>query len=348
MARRPQNTGRLKRATIYLVAVMFVIPPSKAGEPPPQDALIQAQIDAGEFAPALETALHSISIKDRDTWLAQIAMGQARAGARNASFNTAAGISNDQTRSQTLSGMGGVPLGGGGGTQADFDSLINLITGTVKPSTWDSVGGPGSIVPFPTGVYVDPQGVLRPILKQTSSAALDSLRSASAPKSFQENARQTSPLRKISLTRLEKHVQLCLAAGRQLSEDTLVLAGLQRIKYVFVYPKSGDIVLAGPAGDWTTGSENLIISTDTGQPVVRLDDLVVVLRRMMSDPEASFGCLIVPRQESLARIQDFIKESNKRPIRPEERKQWLQDFARNWASKISRLTALTPAPAPLG
>ena len=27
-----------------------------------------------------------------------------------------------------------------------------------------------------------------------------------------------------------------------------VLAGLERIQYVFVYPDSGDLVLAGPAG----------------------------------------------------------------------------------------------------
>ena len=49
-------------------------------------------------------------------------------------------------------GMG--PGGLGGGTQADFDSLINLITGTVKPQTWDSVGGPGSIQPFETNLSI--------------------------------------------------------------------------------------------------------------------------------------------------------------------------------------------------
>ena len=36
----------------------------------------------------------------------------------------------------------------GGGAQADFDSLIDLITTTVKPQTWDEVGGPGSISEF--------------------------------------------------------------------------------------------------------------------------------------------------------------------------------------------------------
>ncbi len=50
--------------------------------------------------------------------------------------------------------LGFGPGGLGGGTQADFDSLINLITGTVKPSTWDSVGGPGSIEPFETNLSI--------------------------------------------------------------------------------------------------------------------------------------------------------------------------------------------------
>ena len=49
----------------------------------------------------------------------------------------------------------------------------------------------------------------------------------------------------VSLTRLEKQIQLLQAAGRQPSEEMQVLAGLQRIQYVFVYPESGDLVLAG-------------------------------------------------------------------------------------------------------
>ena len=41
-----------------------------------------------------------------------------------------------------------------GDGQADFDSLIDLITSTVRPTTWDSVGGPGSIAPFETGLSI--------------------------------------------------------------------------------------------------------------------------------------------------------------------------------------------------
>ena len=48
--------------------------------------------------------------------------------------------------------LGPGPGGLGGGVQADFDSLIELITTTIQPTTWDEVGGPGSIAPFETNL----------------------------------------------------------------------------------------------------------------------------------------------------------------------------------------------------
>ena len=52
---------------------------------------------------------------------------------------------------------GGVPLLGGpavGGSQADFQSLIDLIQNTVAPQTWNTVGGQGAIQPFPTNLSI--------------------------------------------------------------------------------------------------------------------------------------------------------------------------------------------------
>ena len=39
-------------------------------------------------------------------------------------------------------------------SQPDFDSLIDLITSTIKPTSWDGVGGPGSIAPFETNLSI--------------------------------------------------------------------------------------------------------------------------------------------------------------------------------------------------
>lgn len=302
----------------FLVAV-----PAVAAAPPVQDAVIQAQIDAGEFAPALAAARQIRPPRQRDAWLARIAAAQAQAGARDASLQSASQISDDRTRTQTLSDTAAQPLGGrGGGAQADFDSLIDLITSTVAPTTWDTVGGPGSVAPFPTGVWVDPQGVLRPLLQEETDGSLAMLHKASGPRGRHDSVRRNSTLRKISLPRLEKQVQLRLATGQQPTEAMQVLAGLQRIKYVLIYPESGDLVLAGPAGDWKIGPESLVVSADTGKPVVRLDDLVVILRHMMGSPEAKFGCLITPRQEALARVQEFVKQPGVNLQRAQDRKRF--------------------------
>jgi general secretion pathway protein D len=51
-------------------------------------------------------------------------------------------------RPQPMSGPGGL----GGGVQADFDTLIELITTTIAPQSWDDVGGPGSISGFDTNL----------------------------------------------------------------------------------------------------------------------------------------------------------------------------------------------------
>jgi general secretion pathway protein D len=48
--------------------------------------------------------------------------------------------------------MSSGPGGLSGGSQADFDTLIDLIVTTIVPDSWDEVGGPGSISPFPTNL----------------------------------------------------------------------------------------------------------------------------------------------------------------------------------------------------
>ena len=50
--------------------------------------------------------------------------------------------------------MGFGPGGLGGAAQADFDSLIQLITSTIQPPTWIDVGGAGSIAPFETNLSI--------------------------------------------------------------------------------------------------------------------------------------------------------------------------------------------------
>ena len=326
----------------WLAAGSLAVLPAAAAEPGPQDALIRAQLAAGEFAPALAAAQAAATPQQRDAWLAQVAEAQAQTGARDASLRTLAGIYDDRTRTRTLADLAAQPLGGrGGASQADFDSLMDLITATIEPNTWDAVGGPGSIAPFETGVRVDAQGLLQRLLKSEETGSLAALWASSAAKGRRENVRRSSPLRKVSLPRLEKHLQLRLAAGRQPTEAMQALAGLQRIKYVFVYPDSGDIVLAGPAGDWCTDAENRLVSTESGQPVLRLEDLVVVLRQMTGGGETKFGCLIVPRQEALAGLKAFLDEPGK-TAQPGPRKEWVEQLRSRLGKQAIEVYGLDP------
>lgn len=342
MSRHPQLAVRCCAAIVGLLAGVLLVLAAAAAEPDPQDALIEAQLEAGEFAPAVAAARGAVAPQQRDAWLAQITVAQAEAGARDASLRTAAEIYDDRTRAQTLNHVSTQPLGGrGGGSQADFDSLIDLITATIEPQSWDDVGGPGSIAPFETGVRVDARGVLQQLLKQEQTGSLEALRAASATGKQREDVRQSSPLRKVSLTRLEKYVQLRQAAGRGPTEAMQVLAGLQRVKYVFVYPESGDIVVAGPAGDWYTGLENRIVSTETGQPVLRLDDLVVVLRQMTGDGDTKFGCLIVPRQEALARLKAYLDQPGNN-TRSGGRKEWVEQLRSRLGTQAIEVYGLDP------
>jgi len=48
--------------------------------------------------------------------------------------------------------LGYAPGSMGGASMADFDTLIDLITSTIAPQSWDTVGGPGSIEGFPTNL----------------------------------------------------------------------------------------------------------------------------------------------------------------------------------------------------
>ncbi len=213
----------------------------------------------------------------------------------------------------------------GGAANADFDSLIDLIQSTVSSDTWMENGtGDGEISPFPTGVFVDSVGTLR-----FSQASLAKVPVSRAPTKSSErdpqDARRDSTMRFVSLPRLEAAILRRQFAHQPLLPEMLTLAGLERIEYVLVDSEAGDLVLAGPAGDWKAAGGSLV-SVATGRPVVRLDDLLTLWRRRLTHAAASFGCSINPRQEALANTQRYLEVSSSEPIGSSERGQWLKEL----------------------
>lgn len=217
----------------------------------------------------------------------------------------------------------------GAAANADFDSLIDLIQGTVAVDTWtQNTGGGADIRPFPGGVLVDAGGLLRLKSQVNASSDLTAKRGAAPPLQIiqPQLASKASTLRYVSLPRLEREIARRQAAHQPLDPAMLTLAGLRRVRYVFVYPQSGDLVLAGPAGDWFADTDGHILAKDTREPVVRLDDLLTILRRGPDAADSHFGSSINPRQEALAKTQAFLASTSKTAIQPSQRKQWLSDL----------------------
>ncbi len=119
---------------------------------------------------------------------------------------------------------------------------------------------------------------------------------------------QDSGLRKVSLRQLEAAIAEHRKGGTPLSDDIRYLAGLQRIRYVFVYPKQRDIVIAGPAEGWKLNALGEVVGVTTNQPVLLLDDLLVALRSIEAFQRTGILCSIDPTDEGLARSARLIKQ----------------------------------------
>ena len=281
----------------------------------------------GEFTRAFDEITRLESEAQRDDAHATIAREQLRVGMVQASVETASYIGDDVTRSQLLTEAATMRSEDvaprGGGVQPDFDSLIELITTTVQPESWDELGGPGSVAPFQTGVYVDSQGTLQRVTKLTDNSLLSGIHDASQTASANLDSAKASPLRKVSLTRLEKETQLRWAVGQHPTDEMLNMAGIYEIKYLLVYPEQGEIVIAGPAGPYQANAEGRIVNQNTGHPVLQLDDMVVLLRNAITD-QGKFGCAITPTQEGLKKAQEYLNATSDKPLHPRQRDAWLE------------------------
>ena len=251
------------------------------------------------------------------------------------------GLGNNQENNQAQPNQGG-------GQNADFESLIELIIATVDPDSWaENGGGEAEIRPYVSGVYADANGLLRRALNQPKGTLSDDLDRARAKlatvreKLLAETNREAtdprsrSALRFVSLGRLERELDRRLAAGEPLEQAMLTLAGLERVRYIILLPASEafprqDVVLAGPAGDWRMVGDGRIVSKRTGEAIVRLDDLITLMRRVWQDNAgdrvAAFGCSINPREESLAAAQAFLNKSQAKPVPSRKRAKWLSEL----------------------
>ncbi len=169
-------------------------------------------------------------------------------------------------------------------------------------------GGGGGAGLGAAGVIVDPNGVLKFRVYDDPNGQLAARRKAEALGRLNGNLAQQAPLRKISLNKLEAAIAARAANGQQPTDEMKYLAGLTRAQYVFFYPDTKDIVIAGPAEGFMPDAAGRVVGMNSGRAILELQDLVVALRAYPPSgrPTQIIGCSIDATQEGLASLQKYF------------------------------------------
>ncbi|MGQ0634723.1 MAG: DUF1598 domain-containing protein [Planctomycetaceae bacterium] len=305
--------------------------PAAAQDKPPSqsDDQLRARLEAGEFGPALDAAEKLDDLTEQVRQLSEIAGAQSAAGDFGGAAQTARKIPARPERSRAGGQIIRDRTRAGGGTQANFGPLMNLIETTVEPDSWEAIGGQGTMTPFVTGVYVDPQGLLRTLTRQERSGRLERISRRGRAADLNDDLARPSPLRFVSLTRLERAVAERLATGQPALETMRRLAGLTRLRYVLADQASREILIAGPAEGWKYDVDGRPLGLVSGEPLLDLDDLVVAFRAFAPGGQRVFGCSINTRDENLKQVKEFVEASNRAgPLRPGQLQPWLAELQR--------------------
>ncbi|MDR1485445.1 MAG: DUF1598 domain-containing protein [Planctomycetaceae bacterium] len=159
-----------------------------------------------------------------------------------------------------------------------------------------------------SGVWINAAGVLD-VMSQDNGQLGRILESARRSYSqLPKSVVAKSDLRFVSLKHLEREVA---KSNGVLTDEMRYLAGLTRVKYLFFFPDSKDVVIAGPAEGWYYGAEGMMVGRTTGKPICELQDLVVALRAFAPDKDAAdvIGCSIDPTSDGNANMQKFLRNN---------------------------------------
>lgn len=155
------------------------------------------------------------------------------------------------------------------------------------------------------GVAINAEGVLEAptVQDERELAQLREQTPLKAPAALDE----FTELRAVSLKQIEATLQKCAKDGQPIPDEVKYLAGLQRVRYVFIYPERNDIVLAGPAEGWKMDGLGNVVGATTNYPVLMLDDLMTALRSGSSSRTEPITCSIDPTKEGLQRLQQAMR-----------------------------------------
>lgn len=287
---------------------------------------VVGHLEFGEFERAVEAAKSAEDSEERSALLSLVADAQMQIGDLGAALGSIRTMPDyNERRIARDRHSEQVALAGGSG--ANFQPLIDLIMQETD-GLWEEIDGSGgTISEFDQGVRVEPNGVLRTLSSEEHGERLKALGVRVREALLNEELAQVSDLRVVSLTRLEAGVAQRLSEGRKPTLSQKLLGGMTSIKHVFVYPEDGEIVIAGPAEPWKYNSDGVPVGTESGRPVLQLDDLVAILRTFSATDQKFFSCSINPRPEGLQQLKTFVESTSSSPLRPGA-------GVRNWVSQL--------------
>lgn len=177
-------------------------------------------------------------------------------------------------------------------------------------------GNGGGVGIQPAGIEIDAAGRARIVQfdNRTMAQRIAAQKAALAP----ELARP-SKLRKVSLNRLESVVSEKLRKGEPISDEIKYVAGLTGIEYVFFFPETRDVVLAGPAEGFVVDVSGRPIGMNSGRCVVELQDIIAALRSFPPEGKAANSIVVSidPTQDGLARLNQYMAEMAPK-LRPQD------------------------------
>lgn len=291
-----------------------------------------AQLAAGKLDEALATALAVQDADQRTDMLKKIVGAHIAKKDFDAAVTVLNRIPSESRRKAARRVVQKARSLAGGGS-ANPQELVDFIKKNTGGQWADDDGVGGTVDPSPnfnTGVRVDAHGTLVRVGKAEMQGRLQSLGIRARNADLNDDMAKSTSLRLVSLTRLEREVAKKLTAGQQVPESMQHLAGISQIEYVFFYPELKEVVIGGPAEAWHYDEFGRSVGVQEGRPTLQLDDLVTVMRTFSPEGSGYFECLIVPRQDGLQKVKEFVEQSNNSgPLHPGQVKRWtlkLQDL----------------------
>lgn len=151
------------------------------------------------------------------------------------------------------------------------------------------------------GILIKPDGTL---VRRVEDRELDDMRTRA--RAAQE-AKKSESIGYVSLPKAFESARAAVDAGKPIPDDVKYLGGLTRIDFLFVYPETHDLVIAGPMEPVQVFDDTHAFGKRSQRPVVRLDDVAVALRLMGNLRRGgAFGCRLDPDPAAPKRVEEAL------------------------------------------